>query len=80
MKKKKIIIGNWKMNPLSAKEAAKIFSSIKKTASRLKKTETIICPPFIYLENLSGKKENARSAPKIPFGKKGARLPAKFLR
>ena len=56
MKKKKIIIGNWKMNPLSAKEAAKIFSSIKKTASRLKKTETIICPPFIYLENLSGKK------------------------
>lgn len=53
---KKIIIGNWKMNPLSAKEAAKIFSSIKKTAGRLKKTETIVCPPFVYLENISGKK------------------------
>lgn len=56
MRKKKIIIGNWKMNPLSAKEAAKIFIPIKKTAGRLKKTETIVCPPFIYLKNFSEQK------------------------
>ncbi len=55
MKKKKIIVGNWKMNPLSAKEAEKIFSGVKKTAGKLKKTETIVCPPFVYLSPLSGR-------------------------
>src|SRR3990167_7722244 len=50
---KKIIIGNWKMNPLSLKEAEKLFSSIAKSVSRIQKTEVVICPPFIYLNQLS---------------------------
>ena len=49
---KKIIIGNWKMNPLSLKEAEKLFSSIAKSVSRIQKTEVVICPPFIYLDKL----------------------------
>lgn len=49
---KKIIIANWKMNPNSLKEAKKIFNDIKKTASRMPKVETIICPPFPYISNL----------------------------
>src|SRR3989344_167619 len=53
---KKIIIGNWKMNPLTLKEAERLFkdvakgiAGIKKTA---KKTEVVICPPFLYTERL----------------------------
>lgn len=53
--KKKIIIGNWKMNPQTFTEAKKIFSGIKKTASVLKKVITVICPPYIFLEGLSEK-------------------------
>ena len=50
---RKIIIGNWKMNPLTLKEAEKLFSSVAKAVSRVKKTEIVICPPFLYLEKLA---------------------------
>lgn len=49
---KKIIIGNWKMNPLAAQDAEKLFKDVAKNVSRVKKTEIVICPPFIYLEKL----------------------------
>ncbi|MBU0998930.1 triose-phosphate isomerase [Patescibacteria group bacterium] len=49
---KKIIIGNWKMNPLTLKEAEKLFSGIAKEISSIKKTEVVICPSFLYLEKL----------------------------
>ncbi len=50
---KKIIIGNWKMNPLTSKEAEKNFASISKLVARTKKTDIVICAPFIYLDKLS---------------------------
>jgi triosephosphate isomerase (TIM) len=54
---KKIIVANWKMNPQSLLKAKKLFLSIKngieKTHNILKKSEIIICPPFVYLEPLS---------------------------
>jgi triosephosphate isomerase len=53
MVKKKIIIGNWKMNPSSLKEAERLFTSITKSVSGIKKTEIVICPPFIYLDRLN---------------------------
>ena len=49
---KKIIIGNWKMNPRTLKEAERLFDQIAKNISATKKTEVIICPPFLYLEKL----------------------------
>lgn len=52
MQKKKIVIGNWKMNPLSLKEAEKLFFDTAKSISSVKKTEIVICPPFLYLEKL----------------------------
>lgn len=57
---KKIIIANWKMNPQTLKEAKNIFKEIKKTAKKLKKVETIICPPFVYLSNLQLTTNNLR--------------------
>ena len=52
MTRNKIVIGNWKMNPLSLKEAEKLFTNIAKSISGVRKTEVVICPPFLYLEKL----------------------------
>jgi len=49
---KKIIVANWKMNPFSAKEAESILNGVKKTVLKLKKTQVVICPPFLYFNNL----------------------------
>lgn len=49
---KKIIVANWKMNPVSAKEAEGILNKVKKTIGKLKNMQMVICPPFIYFENL----------------------------
>ena len=49
---KKLVIANWKMNPQSFKEAEKLFTNIVKDIPSLKKTEVVICPPFVYLEKL----------------------------
>jgi len=49
---KKIIIANWKLNPTSTKKARQLFIGIKKTASTLKNVQTVICPPFIYINDL----------------------------
>lgn len=40
------------MNPLTLKEAEKLFSSAVKGISKVKKTEVVICPPFLYLQRL----------------------------
>jgi len=52
MFKRKIVVGNWKMNPLSLKEAEKLFFSVIKGIYNTKKTEIVICPPFLYLWKL----------------------------
>jgi len=47
-----LIAGNWKMNPVSKKEAEKLFEEIKKGSEGIKNTEVVICPPFIYLDSV----------------------------
>jgi triosephosphate isomerase len=51
--KNKIVIANWKMNPLSIKDAEKLFGAVAKSLSTVKKTEVVVCPPFIFLDRLS---------------------------
>lgn len=48
----RIIIGNWKMNPVSQKEAIKVFSSLADAVGKKTKTAKVICPPFVYLSEL----------------------------
>ena len=50
---KKLVIGNWKMNPISEKEAEKLFTNISNNISNIKKTDIVICPPFLYLSKLN---------------------------
>ncbi|GAJ01665.1 unnamed protein product, partial [marine sediment metagenome] len=50
---KKLIIANWKMTPRTVKEAEQLVSGIQKDALKLRNTEVVICPPFVYLDCLS---------------------------
>lgn len=49
MTQKPLIIANWKMNPSSKKEAERLFGALKKELKKIKKTEVVICPPFVWL-------------------------------
>ncbi|MEX0652131.1 MAG: triose-phosphate isomerase [Candidatus Paceibacterota bacterium] len=50
---KKLIIANWKMNPLDLAHAKDLFIGVKETARTLSKVQTVIAPPFVYLSELS---------------------------
>ena len=43
---KKLIVANWKLNPVTLKEAQDIVNNLE--------GEAVICPPFIYLSQLEG--------------------------
>jgi triosephosphate isomerase (TIM) len=51
MKKKRIVVGNWKMNPATLSEAKKIFTKIKQLSVNVTGQLTI-CPPATYLHAL----------------------------
>ena len=54
MKKvKKLVVGNWKMNPTSLEEGRKIVSVIKRAMKSIRRTDIVVCPPFVYLSPLS---------------------------
>ena len=50
---KKLIIGNWKMNPKSGKEATEIFRKIKIKAGRATNAKAILAVPYVYIENFA---------------------------
>jgi triosephosphate isomerase len=47
----KLIAANWKENPSTETEALKLFKTISK--AKCKNADIVICPPFIYLEEIS---------------------------
>ncbi len=49
---KKIIVGNWKMNPRDSAEAVEIFKAISEGTAGLEKINIVVCPPFTFLEDL----------------------------
>lgn len=51
---KNIVIANWKMNPLTAKDAKALFYAVSDGARKFKNIETIICPPFPFVSLFSG--------------------------
>jgi len=48
MNKKLLIVGNWKCNPVTQKEAEHLFVSIKKEIKKINEVEVVVCPPSIY--------------------------------
>lgn len=52
-KKKKLIVANWKMNPATHTEASFLFRRIVRATSKLRNIQTVICPPFVFLDKLA---------------------------
>lgn len=57
---KKLIVANWKCNPVTLKEVKQLFNSIKRGIKNLKYVEVVICPPFVYLPFISSFKLGAQ--------------------
>jgi len=57
--KKKIIVGNWKMNPTTLDEAKRIYKSTKTIASKLKNVSVIACPPSLYVSTFLKNKNDS---------------------
>ena len=64
---KPLIVANWKCNPTITKDAEKLFDSVNKGVKGIKNAEVVICPPFIYLKELSSLKRSL-----TPYFKTGA--------
>ncbi len=56
MTNRKLIVGNWKMNPGTLAEAKKIAARARRIATTLEHTDAVICPPFVFLGALVPKK------------------------
>jgi len=54
MKKRMLLVANWKMNVVSEKEAVNLFNSIKNVIGRISTIEMIVCPPHMYLNQVAG--------------------------
>jgi len=48
---KKLIIANWKCNPISRKETILLLETLQKRIAKISKTEVVVCPPFVYLSS-----------------------------
>jgi len=65
---KPLIVANWKMNPVTEKEAENIFNGIRK-GTKGTSAEVVVCPPFVYLPLLKGLKLGAQN---VFYEEKGA--------
>ena len=65
---KPLVVANWKLNPITKKEAEDIFNGIKKGVKDTT-AEVVVCPPFVFLPLL---KELTLGAQNVYFEEKGA--------
>lgn len=61
---KTLIVANWKCNPVTLREAQKLFNSVKEEIKKARNSEIVFCPPFVYLPILSA----VKSGRNIAFG------------
>jgi triosephosphate isomerase len=47
-----LVIGNWKMNPVSGTLAVKLAKQLKSSLAKVDGVEVVIAPPFVYLESV----------------------------
>ena len=53
MKKRNLVVANWKMNPASLEEAKRVFNSTRTSAKSAKNLDVVVAPPFPYLHLLT---------------------------
>lgn len=69
---KKLIIGNWKMNPQSEKEAGILFKTIGQSIKAVKNVDVVVCVPFPFVSSIKQLKNK-----KISLGAQNASSEAK---
>ena len=52
---RRLIVGNWKMNPATVAEAKKLARIFRRVATSLVHTEAVICPPLSFISICSGR-------------------------
>ncbi len=57
MSNKKIVVGNWKMNPGTVDEAKRIARKTRRAASKLEHTDAVVCPPFPFILAAASRKK-----------------------
>ncbi|TSC94383.1 MAG: phosphoglycerate kinase / triosephosphate isomerase [Parcubacteria group bacterium Licking1014_1] len=62
-----LIAANWKMNPVSLKEAEELFEKIKNGVKETR-AEVVICPPFVFLPLLIGASSSVKTTERFVFG------------
>ncbi|OHA31130.1 MAG: triose-phosphate isomerase [Candidatus Taylorbacteria bacterium RIFCSPLOWO2_01_FULL_44_26] len=68
---KKLIVGNWKMNPSTLDEAKKFARKIRRAGARLSSVETVICPPFVFLSACALRNSGRKKSDKVRLGAQG---------
>jgi triosephosphate isomerase len=58
MTHERLIVGNWKMNPGTLDEAKKIARKTKNAAALLKRTDIVVCPPFVFISACTPRKKS----------------------
>ena len=73
-----LIVANWKMNPLTMKEAERIVKSLEQGIKAMnkkdfdEKIELVLCPPSIFLDRIPASKHYLLGAQNIHWEMRGA--------
>jgi triosephosphate isomerase len=59
MSSRKLVVGNWKMNPASLEDAQRIARRTRTVAARLLGTNVVACPPFPFILATPSRKPTA---------------------
>lgn len=79
----KIIIANWKANPSTLPEAQELFAAESRDAKKYPGVQTAICPPAVYIEELSKINSGPLGAQDLSFEPAGpftGEVPAQMLK
>jgi triosephosphate isomerase len=60
MEDKKLIVANWKCNPVTLKEARELFVGVRDGIKKTK-NEVVICPPYPYISYMVNSKSEIRN-------------------
>lgn len=70
---RRIIAGNWKMNPVGLKEALKLAKGVESLLKDINNLERVIFPPFVYLYPIKSEVKNIQvGAQNVFYEDKGA--------
>ncbi len=69
---RRLIVGNWKMNPGSLTLAKRLLGRIRRRAEKLRRTELIICPPALFLPLFGRSNSITLGAQDVSFHHDGA--------